>query len=208
MKKPFVLINSAIAADGKLSTKERKPIQISSKEDKERVRELRKRFDGIMVGIGTVLADNPTLGKNIVKIVADSKAKTPLNSDVLSESNETIIAVSKKADQQKIEKLKNKARIITCGEEKVDLSKLMPKLYELGVEKLIVEGGGTLNWSFLKENLVDRLYTYVGNMVFGGENAPTLVDGDGVASKKESNRLELIGHEKLGEGVLIKWKVR
>ncbi|PTD93780.1 2,5-diamino-6-(ribosylamino)-4(3H)-pyrimidinone 5'-phosphate reductase [archaeon SCG-AAA382B04] len=208
MSKPFVLINSAITADGKLSTREKMQIEISSKEDFERVKRLREKFDAIMVGVGTVLADNPSLKGNIIRVVADSGGKTPLNSKVLNGSNRAIIALSERAPRDKRVALEEKAEVLVCGEEKVDLNLLLEKLGSLGISKLMVEGGGTLNWSFFAEELVDQLYTYIGNFVVGGKRAPTLVDGEGVREKEEAFELELSDMQRLGEGVLLKWDVK
>lgn len=138
MKKPFVVINSAITADGKISTKKRIPTKISSKEDFERVKNLRDDFDAIMIGVGTLLADDPELkGKNLIRIIVDSEGKTPPESEIFDQKN-VVLAVSKKIKKKRTEKLEKKAKIIVCGEEKVNLKKLLPKLRDLNIDKLSV----------------------------------------------------------------------
>ncbi|MHC1610755.1 MAG: 2,5-diamino-6-(ribosylamino)-4(3H)-pyrimidinone 5'-phosphate reductase [Candidatus Methanospirareceae archaeon] len=222
MERPFVFINAAMSADGKLSTVKRRETRISGTEDLERVDGLRAMSDAIMVGIGTVLADNPSLtvkskerreerkraGKdeNPWRIVVDSRAKTPIDADLLNKGEgKRIIAVSQRAILEDIGRLGEKADIMVCGTEEVDLKKLLYDLWLRGVRIVMVEGGGTLNWSLISQRLVDEIYTYVGNMILGGETAPTLVDGAGFSNEDVAIKLELLGVEKLDEGVLLRW---
>lgn len=145
MEKPFIFINSAMSADGKLSTKERKQVRISGKKDFERVDELRAQADAIMVGIGTVLADDPSLTvksserkearkaegreENPVRIVVDSLARTPLEADIFKKgTGMRIVAVSNAASEEKVRKLEEKACVIRAGKDKVDLSILAENL--------------------------------------------------------------------------------
>src|SRR5665811_1503088 len=166
MDRPFIFINSAMSADGKLSTKERKQVRISGKLDFGRVDELRAQADAIMVGIGTVLADDPSLtvksperkaarkiagkNENPVRIIVDSAARTPLDADIFKKGEGLrIIAVSNSAPAEKIKSLEEKALVIKTGDLKVDLGELVAKLKEMGINILMVEGGATLNWGML-----------------------------------------------------------
>lgn len=222
--RPFVFVNLAMSADGKLSTIERRQIKISGNDDFSRVDMIKSDADAIMVGIGTVLADNPSLtvkspdniakrknkglDQNPLRIVIDSNAKTPPDADILHKGEgPRIIAVSDKAPQEKIEALNEYADIFVGGEEKVDLETLMEALSEYGVKTLMVEGGGTLIWSLFKSGLVDEIYTCVGNCIIGGENAPTPVDGEGFIKEDEFPKLELLSLKKIDDGVLMRWKV-
>lgn len=224
MDRPFIFINSAMSADGKLSTKERKQVSISGKLDFERVDELRARTDAIMVGIGTVLSDNPSLtvksperkaarkaagkSENPVRIIVDSAARTPLDADIFKKGEGIrIIAVSNSAPAENVEKLEKKALIIQTGTEKVDLSELAEKLKIMGINTLMVEGGATLNWGMLSAGLVDEIYTFVGNLIIGGATSPTFTDGKGF-SEAELLELELLSSEKIENGVLLKWKIK
>ena len=224
MDRPFIFINSAMSADGKLSTKERKQVKISGKLDFERVDELRARADAIMVGIGTVLADDPSLtiksperrvarkasGKdeNPVRIIVDSSAKTPLDADIFKKGEGLrIVAVSNSAPEEKIKSLEEKALVIKTGDLKVDLTELAVKLKEMDINTLMVEGGATLNWGMLSAGIVDELYIFIGNLIIGGKTAPTFADGEGF-TEAELSGLELISAEKIGDGVLLKWKVK
>ncbi|MBN1762818.1 MAG: 2,5-diamino-6-(ribosylamino)-4(3H)-pyrimidinone 5'-phosphate reductase [Methanomicrobia archaeon] len=223
-ERPFVFINAAMSADGKIATVDRTQTRISGSKDFDRVYSLRAESDAIMVGIGTVLADNPSLtvkskkqrdkrkrmGKdeNPLRIVVDSKARTPVDADILNVGEgKRIIAVSQQAIVEDVGKLGEKADVLVCGTAEVDLKKLLHDLWLRGVRSVMVEGGAKLNWSLLSQKLVDEVYTYVGNMILGGETAPTLVDGAGFGERAAPVKLKLLRVEKLDEGVLLKWCV-
>ncbi|MEA1957675.1 MAG: 2,5-diamino-6-(ribosylamino)-4(3H)-pyrimidinone 5'-phosphate reductase [Euryarchaeota archaeon] len=225
MDRPFVFINAAMSADGKISTIERRQTTISGREDFERVDSLKAGSDAIMIGIGTVSADNPSLtvksekrreerrksgkGENPLRIVVDSKAKTPVDAEILNKGEgKRLIAVSERAIVEDMEGLGEKAEVLICGKEEVDLKKLLFLLGRRGVSRLMVEGGATLNWSLISQGLVDEIYAYVGNLIIGGGNAPTLVDGEGFAVEGKTIKLELLSAEPMDEGVLLRWRVR
>ena len=224
MDRPFIFINSAISADGKLSTKERKQIRISGKLDFERMDDLRSQADAVMVGIGTILTDDPSLtvksperkaarkaagkSENPARIIVDSSARTPVNADIFKKGDGIrIIAVSNAAPLENVEKLEKMALVIKTETNKVDLSELVGKLKKMGINTLMVEGGATLNWGMLSAGLVDEIYTFIGNLIIGGATSPTLTDGEGF-SEAEVLELELLSMEKIGNGVLLKWKVK
>jgi len=216
--RPFIFVNIAASVDGKISDESRKRLRISGKEDLLRVDRLRAFSDAIMVGVGTVLSDNPSLtikqevlkaermrnGKpaNPMRVVVDSRLRTPPNARVLDGEAETLIATTELSEERR--RGFGKAKIEIFGREKVDLSRLCRFLYEVGVERLMVEGGGTLINSMLKEKLVDELNVYFGNMVVGGRNSPTIVDG---TSFDPPVKLELLNFQKLGKGLFTRWKV-
>jgi 2,5-diamino-6-(ribosylamino)-4(3H)-pyrimidinone 5'-phosphate reductase len=224
MDRPFIFINSAMSADGKLSTKERKQVKISGKLDFERVDELRAQADAIMVGIGTVLSDDPSLtvksperkaarkasgkSENPARIIVDSSARTPFDADIFKKGEGIrIIAVSNEAPAERVEKLEKKALVIRTGTNKVDLAELAGKLKEMSINTLMVEGGATLIWGMLSAGLVDEIYTFIGNLIIGGATAPTFTDGEGF-SEAELLELELLSVEKIEDGILLKWKVK
>lgn len=176
-----------MTVDGKIATHD-SSMKISGSKDLIRVHKLRKKYDGIMVGINTVLIDNPKLTihkikakpeDNPVRIVIDSTARTPLDSLVLNNDAETIIIVSNKASKDNIEKLKEKCEIIVCGEKRVNLKEALLKLYDLGIESILLEGGSTLNFSMLKEQLIDEISICIGSKILGGTDSKTFVDGEG-----------------------------
>jgi len=223
--RPFVFINAAMSADGKISTVERKQTRISGKRDFDRVDSLKAECDAIIVGIGTVLADNPSLtvkseerreerrkarkDENPLRIVVDNKARTPVDAEILNKGEgKRIIAVSKLAIVEDVERLGEKAEILICGKEEVNLRNLLYLLWQRGVSRLMVEGGATLNWSLISQGLVDEIYIYVGNIIIGGENAPALVDGKGFVVEEQMVKLELLSAKRMDEGVLLRWRVR
>ena len=196
-----------MSADGKIALPSRKPIQLSNLEDSKRVTELRKKCDAILVGIGTILEDNPKLTikgnndlkKNPTRIVLDTNGRTPLESNVLDPEAKTIIAVGNGC---KIKKLK-KSEIIRCGEGRVNIKLLLEKLSEIGIKRILVEGGETVLWSFLSEKLFDELNIFIASTIIGGENTPTVAGGIGFSTKLETLDLSLERVQKLGNGVLL-----
>ena len=224
MERPFTFINSAMSADGKISTNERKQVRISGNVDFERMDELRATSDAVMVGIGTVLADDPSLTvksearrakrkmngheENPDRIVVDSHARTPLDADIFKKGVGTrIIAVSKLAPRDRVQALEKVAVVIEAGEDKVDLSELVVRLKKMGINRLMVEGGASLNFGMLSSGLVDEIYSFVGNLIIGGAVSPTLVDGIGF-QENEILGLEFMSFEKMDDGVVLKWRVK
>jgi 2,5-diamino-6-(ribosylamino)-4(3H)-pyrimidinone 5'-phosphate reductase len=219
LDRPFVFINSAMSADGKISSFLHSQVRISGHQDLARVDRLRASSDAVMVGIGTILADDPKLriksselrsgrmqrgmSQDHLRIVADSLARTPLDAEVLGE--ECIIAVSKAAPAERLRQLSGKSEIIVAGDQQVDLSKLMGILYGRGVKRLMVEGGAALNWGMIRAGLVDEICVYLGNMLIGGDQAPSLVGGAGFAN--DFPKLELISFDRMDDGILLRWRI-
>jgi len=221
--RPFVFLNLAMSVDGKIATRERRQLRISGKSDFERVDELRAGADALMVGIGTVLADDPSLtvkseqrrarrlaekgSENPIRVVVDSRARTPLDAQVLHRGEgKRVVAVSGSAPRERIEALRRAGvEVVVAGEHRVDLGHLLHRLWEMGVRRLMVEGGGTLGWGLVSEGLVDELYVYVGGLLIGGRDAPTPIDGEGFV-EAHIRRLELLGVERLDNGVLLRWR--
>ncbi len=201
--------------DGKIATKIGSS-EISGPEDLERVHQLRKKVDAIMVGINTLLADDPRLTvhkipskdfDNPTRIVVDSNARTPLNARILSNDAPTIIAVSKKSSPHKIKELEKKAEVIIAGETQVDMVQLMEKLKNNGLNSLMLEGGSTLNFSMLKNGLVDEVKICIAPMIVGGNEAITLVGGSGFNYMADSIKLELKNSYNLGKDIILEYKV-
>lgn len=206
--RPKVTVNCAMTADGKIAGKSRRQMRISSPEDMERVEKLRLESDAILVGIGTILSDNPHLTvkgfppeRSPVRVVLDSSGRTPEKARVLRGEVPTIIATA-----ESCKKTWDKASVFRAGEDRVDIPALLTHLHEQGIERLLVEGGGEVVWSFFKEKVVDVFSVFVGNMIIGGRSAPTPVDGEGF-SGRHPLPLELRQCSRLGEGVHLVYGV-
>jgi 2,5-diamino-6-(ribosylamino)-4(3H)-pyrimidinone 5'-phosphate reductase len=214
-----------MSADGKISTRERRQVKISGAADFLRVDRLRAASDGVMVGIGTVLADDPSLtvksdelkrerkakGRNEhpIRVIVDSNAKIPPTASVLTKGEGTrVIGVSRQADPAKVAELRKMATVVISGDREVDLAQLLCELGAMGVQNLMVEGGGNLIAGLFSANLVDEIYTFVGNIIIGGRDAPTPVDGSGFFEDTEFTRLTLHEFFLTDDGILLHWKVR
>jgi 2,5-diamino-6-(ribosylamino)-4(3H)-pyrimidinone 5'-phosphate reductase len=217
-----VVVNAAISADGKLSSREREQIAISGPGDFERVDALRAESDAVMVGVGTVLADNPSLTldsaarkerrtargapPNPARVVADSQVRTPPDSAVLDGRAETYLLVSEAAPPDFVAQMEEAgATVIAAGERRVDLPVALSELADHGVDQLMVEGGGEIIYSLFEAGLVDRLSVFVGSLIIGGRDAPTLADGEGFVA--EFPELELAGVERIDDGVVLEYDV-
>ncbi len=216
--KPYVILNSAMTLDGKITTKTGNS-EISGSEDLLRVHNLRKDLDSIMVGINTIIVDDPRLTihkipaektDNPLRIVVDSRARTPLNSRILNDEAPTLIVVTEKAPYENIKALKDKATnvdVVISGEDKVDLHILMNELFHRGVRTLMLEGGSTLNYSMIQEGLVDEVRVCIAPMIIGGVKAKTLVGGEGVDYMMEAFKLKLKKNYTLGKDLVLEYNV-
>ena len=214
-RKPYVILNSAMTLDGKMATKKGSS-QISGKEDLLRVHELRREVDAIMVGINTVITDDPKLTvhkiradkkDNPIRVVVDSRARTPLFSRILNSDASTIIAVTEEASPERVEKLNKVAEVLVCGKNRVDLDLLLEKLASSGVNTLMLEGGSTLNYSMLIGGLVSEMRVCIAPMIAGGKDAKTLADGNGVDYMKDAVKLKLKKNYQLGEDLIVEYLV-
>ncbi len=204
---PKVIVNLAMSADGKIALSDRTEVKISGEEDFERVHKLRDQVDAILVGIGTVLADDPklTVKKRFVeepehplKVILDSRGRTPEGAQ-LFDTGEYLIATTKDV---------RKKNWVKFGDgEKVDLQELLRYLSKRGVESILVEGGGEVIYSFFEGGLVDELYTFVGSMIIGGEHSPTPADGEGVSCLEDIIELELKESVRMDDGILLHYDV-
>jgi 2,5-diamino-6-(ribosylamino)-4(3H)-pyrimidinone 5'-phosphate reductase len=222
--RPHIIVNVAMSADGKLSTRERRQVKISGDQDFNRVDRLKAGSDAVMVGIGTVLADDPSLtvkaeecrnnrlkrgaDEHPIRIVVDSRARISPDASIFRKgSGKRVIAVSRSADPGAVEHLRTLATVIIAGEDEVDLPLLMEELGTMGIQRVMVEGGGTLIAGLIEAGLVDEIYTYIGNIIIGGNDAPTLADGDGFIRESDFCRLTLLESRKIESGILLHWNV-
>ena len=214
--RPFVILNAAMSLDGKIATSTGDS-KLSSPEDLKRVHMLRGSVDGIMVGERTLQVDDPKLtvklvrGRNPQRIIVDSLAQTPLSTRVVRTARQTptLIAVTTRAPNQRVIALeKAGVTVLKSGNGRlVSLTQLLPKLRGMGIRRILVEGGGTLNWSMLSEGLVDEVSVAVSPRILGGENAVSLVEGPGVRTTAEGLRLQLVSARRYGADLVLRYKV-
>ena len=209
--RPYVIFSAAITLDGKLATRTGDS-KLSSKKDKIRVHKLRNKVDAILIGKNTVEIDDPLLSvhnirkKNPIRIILDSNATIRTNSKILKTCSKipTIIAVSKKAQKKNLQRLKKfPVQVIVCGDYMVNIKKLLGILKKKGIKNILVEGGGTTNWAFVKENLVDEAIITITPYLVGGMSATTLVDGDGFPNIVKAIRLKLKNVRKIKNEVIL-----
>ena len=225
--RPFTFINVAVTADGKMDTYERRGAAISSAADKARVDQLRAESDAVMVGGKTLLDEDPklTVKSEALREERVARGLTPnpikvgivTNADRLADgdflnfgSARVVIFTTDKTSKAQVEFLWSRdAEVYVHHTERVDLAKALHTLSELGVKRLMVEGGGTLNFELLRLGLVDELTMYIAPMIFGGESAPTAASGAGVA-RSEAVPVRLVASEACGEdgGVVLKYSCR
>jgi len=206
-----VIINCAMSADGKIALRTRRQTQISNEEDKKRVHRLRNSSDAILVGVETVMADDPKLtvnGKYVkrprrpLRIVLDSKGRTPKKALVLNGASKTLIVTNEECTKTFLN-----AQTVRCGKNEVDLKKLKRILERMDIRTLLVEGGSRVIWSFLESRIADEVNLFVGSMVIGGDRSPTPAGGAGAESEKGIVALKLKGIKAIGNGVLLTYEV-
>jgi 2,5-diamino-6-(ribosylamino)-4(3H)-pyrimidinone 5'-phosphate reductase len=211
MKRPYIIINCAMSADGKIASPSGKQIRISCDEDIKRMYELRNESDAVLVGINTVLSDDPKLTvkdkyvknpKHPIRIVLDTYCKTPTDALVVNNISKTLIITSEKCNK----KYGENVEVILCDKDDdgfINLEKLMAILENKGINKLMVEGGGTVIWNFLKSGLADDFYIYVGSIIIGGSNTPTI---SGKVDDKNI-KLKLVKTKNIGDGILLHYRL-
>jgi len=196
---PYIILSAAISLDGKIATKNGYS-KLSSKQDIIRLHKLRSKVDAILVGKNTVLKDNPLLtvryskGKNPIRIILDSKGSISKNSKILQTSNKipTIIAVSKQISKSNLNKLnKFPVDIIITGSNTVNLKLLLKKLSDKKIKRILVEGGGTVNWEFIKNNLFDELVITLSPFLIGSKESISFIHGQGFRKISDSPNLSI-----------------
>lgn len=213
-KKPFIVLKAAMTLDGKIATATGQSKWITNETSRAYGYKLRDIYDGIMVGINTVIEDNPMLtarvdgGKNPIRIVVDSSLKIDINANLVQDkSAKTIVATTDKADKDKILKLQAQdVDVIVVDKDendKVDIEKLLDILGQQNICSILVEGGATLSGSFVAKKLVDKVYFFIAPKIVGGKEAKTPVAGTGILNLQEALALKDIQIEKLEEDILI-----
>ncbi|HGJ66805.1 TPA: bifunctional diaminohydroxyphosphoribosylaminopyrimidine deaminase/5-amino-6-(5-phosphoribosylamino)uracil reductase RibD [bacterium] len=212
-KLPFVILKTAMTLDGKIATYSGKSKWITSEESRIKVHQIRNEVDAILVGIGTVIKDDPSLttripdGRDAIRIILDSHAKIPLNAKVLNLKSDakTIVIVTPSAPEGKIDQIRQKAEVIIIPEKdgRINIYELMKKLGEMEITSVMIEGGAEVNASALKAGIVDRVVFFIAPKIFGGKDAPSSVGGDGVDDPSEAIKLKDMSIEQIGEDILV-----
>jgi len=212
--RPKIILSAAISLDGKITTRTGDS-KLSSKKDLIRLHKLRSKVDAILIGKNTVKKDDPLLtvryckGKNPTRIILDSLGTISINSKILQTSNrvKTIITVSKKIPKKNLQKLeKFPVDVIVIGEDRVNIKSLLQNLGTKKIKTILVEGGGSINWEFIKNNLVDEFFITITPYVLGGTDAISLVQGQGFDTILKSTKLRLISIRRLQNDVVLHYK--
>lgn len=221
-KRPFVAIKTGMSLDGKIATASGESQWITNDHSRGYVQILRATYDAIMVGVNTVVQDNPRLtcrlpgGRQPLKIVIDSMARTPVNANLFTKQAtnllrpNTLICVSPKAPEDRLRALREVgAEILVCPESgfsvdtHIDLARLMPVLGKREITSIMLEGGGTLNAAALDAGIVDKLYAFIAPKLIGGVGAPTMVEGSGVTMLEEAVQLYRMSCTPMGGDILL-----
>jgi len=213
-KEPFVVLKVAMSLDGKIATRTGESQWITGESARRQVHELRSALTGIMVGVQTVIMDDPQLtaripdGKNPVRIVVDSTLRLPLDATILKDQDKakTIIGTTTKADKKKAEQLKKEGiELITVPEKdgQADLNALMKRLGERGIDSILLEGGATLNYAALEAGIIDKVQIYIAPKLIGGETAKTPVGGKGIDKLSEAFKVINLTTNLVGEDILL-----
>lgn len=217
--RPFVLMKYAMSLDGKISTATGKSKWISCEKSRRDVHKLRNNLSAIMVGINTVIKDNPMLncriegGNDPIRIIVDSNLRIPLDSKIVNTSNNisTIVATTHKADKDKIKLLEERNVEVIVSKEKdgrVDITSLIDKLGEKKIDSILLEGGSEINFSCLQEGIVDKVRIYIAPKILGGNNAKGAVGGRGVSEMIDSFNIENIDISTIGSDIVVEGYVK
>ena len=224
-KLPFVVLKAAVSLDGKIATVTGESQWITGPESRAYTHRLRHKYDGILVGINTVLADDPLLttrlpesngpeGKGIdpVRIILDSKCSIPINAKVINKlsNSRTIIATTKAARPDKIKALQcagAEVLVIPDSDGVVNIPALLKELGQQQITSLLVEGGAGVHWSFLSGNIVDKIYWFIAPLIIGGVKAPGAVGGRGIETLADAVKLEQISVRRFGADTCITGRV-
>jgi len=217
-KKPYIILSAAMTIDGKIASITGDS-ELSDEHDWRNVYKLRTQVDAIMVGKGTILKDNPKLHIKFHKhdgycrIVVDSNLKIPINSQVITYQPNiypTIVCTTENVPKGKIKDFKSRnVKIIKAGTGKlVDIKIMLSLLHEIGIKSILLEGGGTLNWSFIEKDLIDEIRLTIAPWIMGGQTATSLVEGEGFEKMIQGPRYKLMDVSQRDNYIVLKYNRR
>lgn len=215
--RPWITLSFGMSLDGKIATRKGDSKYITGSEARGFVHELRHRHDGILIGIQTVNNDHPLLttrlnqmqGKDAHRIILDSQLSIALDEPMLHQTSEAktiVVSKSNLVDQNKVDQLISMGVLVLLDpyrSKRIHLPWLMNQLIKLNIRSVMVEGGGTVHESFIRQEFVDRIYTQVSPILIGGKQAKTPVEGLGFALLKDATRVAFCNLFKLGQDIII-----
>ena len=224
MERPFVYVNMAMTADGKITSAAREYAAFTSRHDKRTMDRLRAEADAVLIGAGTLRADDPplsirdpemralraSLGKppELRTVVVSARLDLPFTGRFFrgGDAASRIVATVDDAPEERVRELAGRATVWRLGQGRVDVPRLLSRLKEAGVERLLVEGGGETNWAFFEADAIDELYVTLAPCLIGGRAAPTLLEGEGrrLADRRD---LRLLSCERVGDEIYLRWAV-
>ena len=216
MNRPYVLVNCAMSVDGKIGLPWRKQYRFSSDDDMKRVYHLRHQYDAVLVGSGTVLADDPKLTvkekyvtnpKQPLRVVLDSRCRVPQDALVVNDAAPTLLISRPDCTYAYRKAHVDMISCDTLTDGLLDIEEVLQTLFAKGIKKLLVEGGGQVIWSFLNQQLVDKLSVYIAPVIIGGDKTPTMADGDGIKKIDEIINLTLISSKQMNNGLLLHYSI-
>jgi len=220
-RSPFCIMKCAMTLDGKIATVTGDSRWVTNEESRNHVHTLRQRCAAVMTGIGTVLADDPSLttrlaqgcGRDALRVIVDSRARLPLNARVLTQQSDaqTLVAVSGLADDSALRALERAgARVVVCSDAdgRVDLAALMKALGEMQIDSVLLEGGGTLNYAALESGIVDKVMVFIAPKIVGGSSAMTPVGGKGITLMKDAMTLHRVEYHRFSGDIMVEGYLR
>ena len=214
---PYVVMKYAMTMDGKIATRSGLSKWITGETARRQVQQDRHRYSAIMIGVGTVLTDDPLLtcrlpnSKNPVRIICDTRLRTPLTSQIVQTAGEVPTIIATSCDDEEKLALYRQAGCQTCivpkQKEHLDLQRLMQALGQQKIDSILLEGGGTLNWAALQSGIVHKVQAYIAPKLFGGAEAKSPVEGLGVDTPAQAVQLAPPKIISLGDDILLESEV-
>jgi len=204
---PFVLLKTAMSLDGKISTFSGDSKWITSEESRRFSRKLRGLYDSIMVGVRTVINDDPSLrseeGKDPLRVILDTHLRSPLDSKVFDDDNVMVFS-SSSCDQSRLEEFIDRGiEIVLCGEKRPDIKEVIKVLGSRGITSVFIEGGAEVNGSAISSGIVDKLLFFIAPKIVGGRDAPGPIGGMGIEKISDSLELDITSVKKCGQDIVI-----